>query len=131
MVMISTINLDLHRQHALEGTSRKRVKRSFGVPVNDTDSDRMGGRLEPDGADAVETEEEGDFGGSFAALRGRLLADLEADEDHRMTTFGNLAPVEQTLPSVSPVFSFFITFSYVTLSVILGPFLQCSEMDAT
>lgn len=83
MVMSATINLDLHRQHAMEGASCKRIKRSFGLPVNQSDSSHAGGWL---AADIIETEEGEGAGGSFASLRGHLLADLAADEDFGANT---------------------------------------------
>jgi len=49
-VKVSAIKLDLNRnrQHTIEGTHRKRIRRSFCLARSASDSDPSGSRLEPD-----------------------------------------------------------------------------------
>jgi hypothetical protein len=79
MVKISAIKIDLNREHAVEGTHRKRIRRSFGYASSANDCDPTGSRLEPEHGHPSSIPD--DINHSYFSFRTNLLDDLNEDLD--------------------------------------------------
>jgi len=77
MVKVSAIKLDLNRQHAVEGTHRKRIRRSFGLALSASDSDPSGSRLEPELTHPISIPDSVYHG--YCSFRSTLLDELNED----------------------------------------------------
>jgi hypothetical protein len=101
---ISFLKIELRRQHAIDGTAQRRLKRQFGNPETVTDRDPTGSRMEDqelimnadadtlltdsdsDNSDAdgdrdVETESNGSPSSSFSAVARQMLQDADDDDN--------------------------------------------------
>ncbi|KAF8316267.1 uncharacterized protein EI90DRAFT_3067809, partial [Cantharellus anzutake] len=96
MVKISSIKLDLNHQHAVDGSHRKRIRRSFGLAPSTSDRDPSGGHLEPEHGHPSCIPD--DINHGYHPFRANLLQDLTSDYNAEQSEM-NFA---RSLPSRSP-----------------------------
>jgi hypothetical protein len=110
---ISFLKMELRRQHAIDGTAQRRLKRRFGNPETVADRDPTGSRMEDQelimnaDADALLTDSNSDDAdgdrenlppSSFSAVAQQAVRDVDDDDnDDYISGLGEVVEVEEDI----------------------------------